>query len=496
MDNNIRIENYIMNNMTEDICIVDDTGRYSYLQMKNEIYAVQKIIRSYGMMPGDKIIILSPNGKNAIVSIFATLNINCVAAPVDIQTPMELVVDMIDIIDARMIIYSGDDVKISELREKCNNIVFLKIEDTNCNDDIEFVNQSDLILSKTSSDPAVILFTSGTTGKMKAVVHSHENIIVNVNAVDDYMNINKNDIFYVLKTYVHCSSLISEIFLAFSKGASVCLYKPKVSLSTIIRRIKNEKATILGINPTFLSLMSQLNKMSDGLNSVRLVATSGAVLDENLVASSREVFRNAIIINVYGLTEAGPRISAERPNGEYKCGSVGKPIKGVEVKIDIEQSGADSIGEIIVKSKSIMLGYYNDDVSTKAKIQDGWLRTGDLGYIDEEGYLFVIGRKDEMIIRGSHNVAPARVESVINKIEGVLTNVVFGVDDKINGQNVVCAIIAESKIDTSVIIEECKKHLYEYECPQNIVFWDSIPKTIGGKISRKLASEKYVSRIL
>lgn len=168
MDNNIRIENYIMNNMTEDICIVDDTGRYSYLQMKNEIYAVQKIIRSYGMMPGDKIIILSPNGKNAIVSIFATLNINCVAAPVDIQTPMELVVDMIDIIDARMIIYSGDDVKISELREKCNNIVFLKIEDTNCNDDIEFVNQSDLILSKTSSDPAVILFTSGTTGKMKA----------------------------------------------------------------------------------------------------------------------------------------------------------------------------------------------------------------------------------------------------------------------------------------------------------------------------------------
>ena len=105
---------------------------------------------------------------------------------------MELVVDMIDIIDARMIIYSGDDVKISELREKCNNIVFLKIEDTNCNDDIEFVNQSDLILSKTSSDPAVILFTSGTTGKMKAVVHSHENIIVNVNAVDDYMNINKN----------------------------------------------------------------------------------------------------------------------------------------------------------------------------------------------------------------------------------------------------------------------------------------------------------------
>ena len=83
MDNNTRIENYIMNNMTEDICIVDDTGRYSYLQMKNEIYAVQKIIRSYGMMPGDKIVILSPNGKNAIVSIFATLNINCVAAPVD-----------------------------------------------------------------------------------------------------------------------------------------------------------------------------------------------------------------------------------------------------------------------------------------------------------------------------------------------------------------------------------------------------------------------------
>lgn len=496
MDNNTRIEDYIMENMSEDTCIVDDTGRYNYLQIKSEIYAMHKQIQSCGIKPRDKIIILCSNGKNAIVSIFATLYINCVAAPVDFQAPVEMVADMADIIDARMIIYNDDNEKITKLKEKCNNIEFLKVEDKNCNGEIECVNQSDSILSKPSSDPAVILFTSGTTGKMKAVVHSHENIIINVNAVDDYMNINKKDIFYVLKTYVHCSSLISEIFLAFSKGASVCLYKPKVSLSTIIRRIKNEKATILGTNPTFLSLMSQLKKMSDGLNSVRIVATSGAVLDKNLVSSSREIFRNANIINVYGLTEAGPRVSAERPNGDCKCGSVGKPIKGVDVKIDLAQSGADSIGEIIVKSKSTMLGYYNDTASTKAKIQDGWLRTGDLGYIDEEGYLFVVGRKDEMIIRGSHNVAPARIESVINKIDGVHNNVVFGVDDKINGQNIVCAIVAESEINASSIIQFCKKHLYEYECPQNIVFWENIPTTIGGKVSRKLASEKYVSSVL
>lgn len=482
-----RIEEYITGNISEDTCILDENGKTSYRDINYYIYNLYQIIKGCKLNKGERVIVLCSNGRNAIVSLMAVLCGNLVAVPIDIQTPVEVVFEMIGIINAKVIIHGDDYKNVNELKSKFMDIAFINVDECEL---LNYLCCNNIYGKRDSSDPAIILFTSGTTGKMKAVVHSHETIINNIHSVDDYMNISKEDIFYIIKTYVHCSSLLSEILLAFSKGASVCLYKPKVSLSTIMKRIKNEKATILGINPTFLRLILQMELKDNELSSVRIVASSGAILHEEVLKKSKEVFQNAKIINVYGLTEAGPRVSAERPDGTFREGSVGKPIKDVYVKI-LQEDGPKAPGEILIKSNSIMLGYYNDTDSTDMKMQDGWLRTGDVGYIDNDGFLFVVGRKDDMINRGSHNVAPMRIENVINRIPGIKQCVVFGVSDLVNGNNIVCGINSDKVLSATVIMKECKKYLYEYEIPQVVVFWDSIPSTLGGKVSRKLAKEKY-----
>jgi long-chain acyl-CoA synthetase len=205
-------------------------------------------------------------------------------------------------------------------------------------------------------------------------------------------------------------------------------------------------------------------------------------------------------LNIYGLTEAGPRVTAQRIGEcKNKTGSVGKPIRGVSLIIKDQEGRACQSGEtgrIFVKSPSLMLGYWNDPESTSGKMIDGWLDTGDLGYGDEDGELFILGRADEVIIRGSHNIDPYRIENVIRKIPGVANCIVFGIPDPIDGQRVVCSIQKEEGVlvEHQKVMACCREYLAPYECPQVICEWAEIPLTPSGKLSRKLAGDCYLNR--
>lgn len=484
-----RIEDLILKNKTDDDCIIDESGNYSYSVLNDKINSVSNGIRKLGISRQSAFIILMPNGVDAIISIMALNNCNMIAVPIDDQTQDNTINDMIKLVDAQAVIYSD------ELNEKIRSGSFkvrcLNINELYCKESI-----SDSTY-KSPDDLSLILFTSGTSGHFKAVAHSHNSLIRNIESVMDYMDVSSSDRLYILKTYVHCSSLISEVFLAFFAGASVCVFKSRVSINVSLNRIEKENATIIGVNPTLLRILNSisLEKVCQKMDKVRVVVTSGFKISPSFFEECKKMFPNGKIINVYGLTEAGPRVSSQRPDGNFENGSVGIPIKNVNVKIEnINEYGDIRAGEIYVDSPSLMIGYYKNDTETQKKIVDGWLRTGDLGYINDNGELFVIGRLDDMIIRSSHNVDPYRVDNVIESIPGVDQSVTFGIPDKINGENIVSSIVLDKNCTLSAadITKYCRDNLYNYEIPNYIYFTDAIPLTNNKKVSRKSLMKQFL----
>lgn len=489
-----RLEDMILKNNSNRLCSIDDNRSYTYSEVKQRILHFSNFLSEYEFDAQSRIIVFMPNDTKAIVSIFAILNCNMIAVPIDIQTPSNVLIDMINAVDAQAIICLSKKSIEQIVFEKCSEIKIIIYDECFSKNTVK----NEHLIKKREDDLALILFTSGTTGRFKAVVHSHKTVLSNIDSVLDYMKVDENDKFYVMKTYVHCSSLLSEILVALFVNASVCLYKPKVSISVTIERIMKENATVLGTNPTFLRLLTSLNseKIVDKLVSIKIVATSGATVSKELLCKCKWLFKNGKIINVYGLTEAGPRVSAQRPDGFYKDGSVGHPIKNVSVKIEnIRTYGKNDAGEVLVQTPSMMLRYWNDEKETNKKIVDNWLRTGDLGYFDQDGELYIIGRIDDMIIRSSHNVDPFRIDSIVETMEGIKQCVTFGVPDEINGQNIVSAVVKrESYIQAKDILDYCRKNLYGYELPNFIMFVDDIPLTTGKKVSRKELQEQYFKR--
>ncbi len=491
-----RIEDMVLENSSNKICTIDDNRSYTYADVNQRILCLSKNLNKYAFDKHSRILVYIPNDTKAIISILAILNCNMIAVPVDIQTPADMLVDMVNMVDPQAIIYLDKESIGQLVYERCNDIEFISYDDSFTEQTAEEYRP----IQKVEDDLALILFTSGTTGSFKAVVHSHKTVISNICSVLDYMRVNENDRFYVMKTYVHCSSLLSEILVALYANGSVCLFKPKVGIGVTVDRIMKEKPTVLGINPTFLRLLKSMNpdKVKDKLESVKIVATSGATISKELLSACKKLFRNGTVINVYGLTEAGPRVSAQRPDGIYKDGSAGRPIKNVDVKIEnINTYGMSNAGEVLVKTPSMMLRYWNNEVETNKKIVDGWLKTGDLGYFDQDGELYIIGRTDDMIIKSSHNIDPYRIDNIIEKMEAVKQSITFGVPDEINGQNIVSTVVVKEGycIQAKDILNFCRDNLYGYELPNYIMFIDEIPLTSGKKVSRKKLQEQYFKMI-
>lgn len=484
-----RIEDYILASKSDKLCIQDNYGQYSYIDVKQKVINFCNHFKRFNIDKGHVIVFLQ-NDARAVIATLSLINCNYSAAPVDIDTPSITLQSMIELLNAKAVIYNGDNQVIEQLKEIYRQVRFIEYSDSEIKQEVK----KECSIIKNEDDIALILFTSGTSGNFKAVVHTHRSIMCNIDSVLDYMKTTEEDRFYIMKSYVHCSSIISEIFLAFTRGASICICNPKVAVSTIIKNIEKYKPTVIGMNPTLIRLLCNMKNVKESLKSVKIAISCGAAISNELIKECEKIFVDAYVINIYGLTEAGPRVSAQVPGEVNREGSVGKAIKDVIIKIaDKGTYGEKEAGQILVKSPSLMLYYLNNEEETKKKLVDGWLYTGDIGYLDDDGYLYVLGRNDDIINRGGHNVAPIRVEKVVNEIEGVKQSLVFGVPNLMNGQNIICAIVAEAgvDIDSNTIFAHCNETLYGYECPQEILIWDKIPITESEKVSRKLAFDKY-----
>lgn len=346
-----------------------------------------------------------------------------------------------------------------------------------------------------SESEAVILYSSGTTGKSKGIILSHFAINTNADAIIDYMKPNAKDCIYIAKTLSHSSTLTGELLVSLKTYAKLVIAPTIVPPRFILNNIKRFNVTIICLNPILLSMFAdEIQCGSYDISSLRTIYVSGSILNDKIYSKAHDTFKEIAIYNVYGLSEAGPRVTAQC-NGCRSSNSAGKPIQNVEIAIVAENGTSVTNGEhgvVHVNTPSRFAGYISGQAKHKSLYKD-WLNTGDIGYIDCNGELHIVGRIDDVIILDAHKIYPGEIENTILDFTEIAECVVVKVEYK-NNKFIGCLCVGRYVMEQE-IKDKLKNKLPTYEIPRRFIRCDSIPRTLNGKTSKTAVKEKIINAI-
>lgn len=342
-------------------------------------------------------------------------------------------------------------------------------------------------LDDTLMQTALILFSSGTTNMPKAVMLSKRNIYSNIDAINDYLNLDKNDRILIVKNMNHASSIVGEFLVGVAARVRIFFTRKLIRTNTIMRLIETNQITIFFAIPYILENILQYRQLDKyDFSSLKHVNFYGGKLQHEKIMKLCEIMPSVNFIYSYGLTEASPRVTyIMKSELVRKDGSCGRPIKGVDVKIRDEKDQETErgiVGEITVEGSNVMLGYYKNEAQTKATIKNGILYTKDLGYMDSDGYLYVVGRKDNMFIIAGKNVHPEEVEAVLCSVDGVKEALVVKTEPESIQAYVTIDELSSVSLDDMYIV--CMKKLEYYKVPKEIIIIPEFQHTVSGKVIR------------
>lgn len=336
-------------------------------------------------------------------------------------------------------------------------------------------------------EAAVILCTSGTTGLPKGIVHTRESIMSNIEGILEYFHINNSDHILIARPLCHSAVFTGELLTGLVSGANITFYQDKYHPGGVLQRIMAGNITVMGATPTMLFHMACLHTSDEPFPLQKLVV-SAEPMNPQTARKIKKVFANTEIYSVYGLTEAGPRVSYLKPDEFHELdSSVGLPLKNVTIKITDEDNTElppGHRGAIWVKSPSLMKGYYKDDVLTNRVLNQGWFNTGDIGYKDENGYLYICGRADDMIIKAGMNIYPKEIEFLTDSISVIQKTFVYGFETAI-GQEIGMEVILESNyrhLNKKDVMQLLSEVLAEYQMPARLRIVDEFNTTLSGKV--------------
>ena len=328
-----------------------------------------------------------------------------------------------------------------------------------------------------------LIYTSGTTSEPKGVAITHTMIEFTTKNITKILRYSNSDV-DVLPLPLYHSFGLGCFHTSMMIGSTLILHKDSSNLEDLLESIKKFNATTMSAIPATLTrfLKSDKDQLDEYFSNVRLVLTNSTKIPKNTIEGFRKILKNGHLATYYGLTEASRSTFMIFNEDTSKDESVGKPPKGVEIKIDNENNAE---GEIMIKGENVISKYWNNELADK-NLMDGWLRTGDLGILDKDNFLFLKGRKDETINIGGEKVIPNEIEEVVKQIPDVEDVVAYGIENEIFGQVIKLQIIKKQKstLDKAVILRHCLKNLEKYKIPTKIDFVEKIPKTSYGKVKR------------
>jgi len=435
-------------------------------------------LRETGIEPGDRVAVLMANCPEVAIAYNAIWRTGAVVTPVIfLLPPTELEHILQD---------SGTRLVLATPELAANVPDGVRVVTTDEFGALEETEPADIVF-RASDDPAALLYTGGTTGRAKGVLLSHENLWFAGKAGHDAGHLPEITRGLLALPLSHAFGLLVTVvgLHAEERGQTVLMrwFEP----TRWLELAQEHKAQITAVVPSMLQLLLAMPLEEYDLSELRYVVSGGAPLPPEIAHELVRRLPQVEIREGYGLTESSALVTSTPP-GESRLGSVGKPVPGIEVRID----GHEDVGEICVRSRSVMLGYWRQPEATAEAVKDGWLRTGDLGYLDGDGYLYVVDRKKDLIIRGGFNVFPRDVEDAILEHDAVAAAGVVGRPDDAHGEEVVAFVELHHGQDVSAeeLIAFSKQRIGGYKYPREVHVVGSLPLTPVGKVDRKALRER------
>jgi acyl-CoA synthetase (AMP-forming)/AMP-acid ligase II len=471
------------------IAFAQGETRVSYGGLWSGVLTVAARLEDLGIGRGEQVALLSENSPAYAAAYYGVLHAGAVVVALNSQARARDLCAWIDHSRAAVLLADTEHGETERIAERLPD---LRIEalDMLCADALQR-RALPVEGSGHGADAtlASIIYTSGTTGAPKGVMLSQANLASNVAAIINYLELDSSDsILNVLPfTYSYGNSVLHTHLAV---GARIVLQNTVAFPRQTLELMAAERVTgFSGVPSTFAFLLNRVQPEDYDLSELRYVTQAGGPMSRSLITSLRSALPSTRVFVMYGQTEATARLSYLSPDDlEARLGSVGKPLDGVSLEIRMKNGDtADSceVGEIWVQGPNVMLGYWRDDTASSSVLVDGWLKTGDLGHKDVDGYLHIDGRITDMIKTGAHRVSPADVEEAIAELDGVDEVAVVGVDDELLGQAIHAWVVRglESLTERDVF-NHCRQNLALYKLPKKICFLDQLPKTASGKVQR------------
>jgi len=355
--------------------------------------------------------------------------------------------------------------------------------------------------SKRDDDLAVIIFTSGSSGGKKGVMLTHKNIISNTESITNYFKLVGDDRVEVVLPFFYCYGL-SLLHTHLRVGGSMVL-NHSIFIGSIINEIKRFRCTgFAGVPSTYQILINRTDFLKQEFRGLRYLAQAGGKLANKFISQIANSFPEKLFFVMYGATEATARLSYLEPKlVKKKLGSIGKGIPGVTLKVlgaDDRPIKPKEIGEITAEGENIMKGYYKDQDATNKVLKNGWFYTGDLATIDDDGFIYIVGRSSNIIKSAGHRISPNEIEDIVISVKNVLGCVVMGMPDDIMGEAVVAVIETKDPSENLKyeIMSHCKRLLPSYKTPKYIIFIEELPLNSSNKIDLNKIKEVVIPKII
>jgi acyl-CoA synthetase (AMP-forming)/AMP-acid ligase II len=466
----------------------------SYGALWKMVSAVAAGLKERGLQPGDRVALALDNCAEYVAAYYGTLLAGGIIVPLNIAAKARDFEFWLKNCGASWVVCAADNREMQQAIADAGLPIRIVSTNGTVAGGIAFGHlmacEGTLDATLDPHAPACILYTSGTTGSPKGVLLSQHNIGSNAAAIVAYLQLASQDrIVCVLPFFYSYGNSVLHTHL--QVGATLVLEANLVYPHKVIETLVQSRATgFAGVPSTFALLLSRVALPDYELSALRYITQAGGAMSVLLTQNLRKALPHVELFVMYGQTEASARLTYLPPKDlARKLGSVGLPLFGVDLEIRSEageRCAPNQQGTVWARGSNVMLGYWNNATATAATLQDGWLNTGDLGHLDDEGYLYLAGRRSDMIKTGAHRVHPKDVEEVIEELPEVAEVAVVGIDDELLGQAIRAFVVPKMPdgIDPMRIKAHCRQRLANYKIPKYVDVVSSLPKTATGKIRR------------
>jgi len=477
--------------------IVPELGiRVTYESLRQQVLAMADALASAGIRPGDRVAIALPNGLPAIVSFLAA-SIAGTAAPLNPAYPYEEFLFFLSDTNARVLLCPLIGAEFARSAAADRKIPILSVEMT----DQGNVHLADAPTGASATEPAaddiaLILHTSGSTGRPKRVPLRHFNLAVSSANIANSYALSEEDVSLCIMPLFHIHGLIGSTMATLLSGGTLVV-PTKFNALTFWRTVREHGVSWFSGVPTMHQLLlARTHRKPVEAASLRFIRSCSAPFSPELIHKIEEIF-GVPFVEAYGMTEAAHQMTSNPlPPRHRKPGSVGVGT-GLRVRIMDKQGNSlenNQCGEIAIQGANVFRGYENNPEANARAFVNGWFRTGDQGYLDQDCYLHLTGRIKDIIIRGGENIAPHEVDEILLRHPAVAAAVTFGCAHPTLGEEVAAAVVLHEPrgATESALLKHCRELLAEYKCPKKIYLVKSIPTTATGKIRRRAVAAALV----